>query len=190
MNELNEDIFLKIFTHLDYVSLTKLSQTCKKFYNLIYDKKKDDLIWKHQYENNIWWCNDPEEPLLEEKDFKSPPESIKYLDRIRERIDHISRIFAYRPFFTINFLYNEKTCSYGVSVFKTRYNFMKEFSSRYCINYPFKLIIYLPDGKEKVFKSVELRRYTKPIYYDIGIEYCMQPKQVCYLGKIIKISDK
>ena len=168
------DIVRLIAAHLRYRDVTHLAQTCRELYSLI--QSDNDGIWKDQF-LKTWWSNHGE-PWSEVAPLDGP-----YREQLSQRLEHIRAIVQGEPVITL-FLYSQKDPDTGMICGKTRYHkinlkrrsalLMGQIAAHNRLDRPFQLVIDLPDGRQESFYSTESKRYCRPLYHRIGIEYALQ----------------
>lgn len=176
-----KDICKHFCRELRYRDVVILSQTCKTLYGVLHD----DDVWKHQYDKT-WWPREAD-TYPEENDSQT------YYERLSGRIKHIKQILANQPFVTL-FLYEQKD-SKGMITAKSNYHkiSLKKRSSDLTkavaiinhIERPFRMVIDLPDGRQETILSAGASRYSRPLYYTIGVEYAVQPRSKSEFGNTI-----
>jgi len=167
MDDFTDSIWFRIFVHLRYRDLAVFSQVCRRFRNVV-DREN---VWEYQF-RKTWWPREAED---------YPPLLKNARDNIRERIIHIRTILDNDPTMTL-FLFKKKnregqiygnTRHFKIRLQRPSSQLTSQISMHNQLYKPFKVTIFLPDGREEVFCSTVLKRYARPIYYLIGIEYAV-----------------
>lgn len=156
-------ILRKLCSFLRYRDVCVLSRVCKVLYN----ETNDDMIWKDQMDIT-WW---PEHAGTYPFDTNS--KTIK--EKLCDRILHIKSILENEPVMTL-LLYskmNGESRHYKINLKRNETQLTNQIAAINGIQRPFRVTINLPDGRKEVFCSTILRRYAKPIYYRIGVEYAI-----------------
>ena len=161
------DITKRICCELRYRDVTMLLRTCKDFYNIL----RGDDVWKFQY-SKTWWPVDAET-------YPQELNQQSYYSRLAEKIIHIRKILADKPFITLCMLIQENTakklCYYKMDLKKKINELTKQIAIIHHINRTFRVVIDLPDGRQETLLSGEVTRHSKPLYHNIGIEYAIHP---------------